>query len=53
MDSLSHSPSLYILFFSYIRVRAEWQAVELTPWWGGNHDGAQGAISTKQNTCLY
>jgi hypothetical protein len=37
-----------------------WEAVELTPlawraprWRGGRHDGAEGAISTKQYTCLH
>ena len=30
-----------------------WEAVELTPLRGGRHDGAEGAISTKQYTCLH
>ena len=30
-----------------------WEAVELTPWCGGRHDGAEDAISTKQTTCSY
>ena len=30
-----------------------WEAVELTPWRGGRLDGAEGAISPKQFTCLY
>ena len=30
-----------------------WEAVQLTPWRGGRHDGAEGTISTKQYTCLH
>ena len=31
-----------------------WEAVELTPrWCGGRHDGAEGAICTKQYTYLH
>ena len=29
------------------------ETVELTPWCGGRHDGGEGAIFTKLNTCLY
>ena len=30
-----------------------WDAVQLAPWCGGRHDGAEGAVCTRQDPCLY